>query len=40
MKYAHLSPETKQSANQVLDEPAPNSTPEGHKWGTWSEKAT
>ena len=40
MKYAHLSPETKQSAVQVLDEPAPKSTPEGHIWGTWSEKAT
>jgi len=40
MRYAHLSPETKQNAVQVLDQPAPTSTPEGHIWGTWNEKAT
>jgi site-specific recombinase XerD len=35
LKYAHLSPETKQHAVQVLDQPAPR-----HMDGTWTEKAT
>jgi hypothetical protein len=39
MRYAHLSPETKQNAVQVLDKPAPKSTPEGHMCGIWKAAA-
>ncbi len=41
MRYAHLSPEVKEAAVQVLDQPSPvpmqaaPETPEGHIRGTW-----
>lgn len=42
MRYAHLSPETKEHAVQVLDQPHPGArsqaelTPARHTDGTWS----